>query len=179
MFAGHNISTAQQVSQWVFLLGDVGLAAWLVIRFVRRERAGRILFDLGRISDKPQQIGIGVAWIVLGFLGFRLSGDSRWASHIGYILAGMNGIALGMQRFLICEAGILSSERADWIRLYRWDDILGYEVGKGKLRLKLRDKSSVGERWMSCGPRVLLDYQEELDAVMATRCPRLELPVGV
>jgi len=116
---------------------------------------------------------------VLGFLDLLLSRDFRWASHIVFILLGMNSIVLAMQRFLVCETGILSSERADWIRLYRWDDITGYEVGKGKLRLRLRDKSPQGERWITCVPRVRLDYQEELDAVLATRCPRLKLPIGV
>jgi hypothetical protein len=179
MPASHNISTAQQVFEWVFLLVDVGLATWLTIGFVRRERAGRILFDLGRISQKPAQIGIGVAWIVLGFFGFRLSSDFLWARCICCILLGVNSIVLGMQRFLICEAGILSSERADWIRLYRWGDILGYYVGKGKLRLKLVDTSPIGERWITCRPGVYLDEQEELDAMLATRCARLSLPVGV
>jgi hypothetical protein len=49
----------------------------------------------------------------------------------------------------------------------------------GKLRLKLRDKSPLGERWITCRPRVRLAYQEELDAVLASRCPRLKLPVEV
>ncbi len=177
MPVGHNISAAQQVFRWVGLLVDAGLAAWLAIGFVRRARAGRMLFDLGRISDKPQQIGFGVVFILLGLLGFLHSRD--WASHIVWILSGMNGIALGMQRFLICEAGILSSEKADWIRLYRWDDILGYQVGKGKLRLQLRDKGPLGERWITCVPRVYLDCEEALDALLATRCARLEVPVGV
>lgn len=171
---GHNISTARQVFQWVCLLIDVGLATWLTISFVRRERAGRILLDLGRISEKSAQIGIGVAYIVLGLLGFLLSRDFRWASCIFWVFLGMNSIALGMQRFLICEGGILSSERADWIKLYRWDETLGYEVGKGKLRLQLRDKSPLGERWITCRPWVYLDCQEELDALLATRCARLK-----
>lgn len=156
------------------------MATWLTIGFVRRERAGRILFDLGRISEKSAlQIGLGLAWIALGFFGLLLIREFRWPSQIFTILLGMNYIALAMQRFLICEAGILSSERGDWIRLYRWDDILIYEVGKGKLRLQLRDKSPQGERWITCVPRVRLDYQDELDAVLATRCARLKVPVGV
>jgi hypothetical protein len=179
MPVGHNISTVQQVFWWVGLLADVGLATYLVTGFVRRERAGRILFDLGRISEKPQQIGIGVAFILLGFFEFRVNRDFRWTLHIFYILQGVNLIVIGMQRFLICEAGILSTGRRDEMKLYQWDDILGYEVGKGKLRLQLRDKSPIGERWITCRPGVYLDEQEALDAVLATRCARLKLPVGV
>ncbi len=44
-----------------------------------------MLFDLGRISDKPQQIGFGVVFILLGLIGFHLSRDFRWASHTVYI----------------------------------------------------------------------------------------------
>ena len=84
-----------------------------------------------------------------------------------------------MQRFLVCEAGILSSERLQQTRLYRWDDILCHDLEKGKLWLKLRDKGPLGERWVVCRPRVRLDYQDELDAVMASRCSRLKLPVAI
>jgi len=55
MPVGHNISTTQQVFQWVCLLVDVGLATWLMIGFIRRERAGRTLFDLGRISESRRK----------------------------------------------------------------------------------------------------------------------------
>lgn len=126
-----------------------------------------------------------IAWgglgILIGFLGVLVSGirDFRWAWYTFFILQGVNTIAMGLQRFLICEAGILSSERVNRIKLYRWDDILSYDLENGKLRLKLRDNSPLGERWITCRPRVRRDYQEELDAVLDSRSQRLKLPLEV
>jgi hypothetical protein len=124
MSAGPSLSTARQLFEWACLLLDLGLASYLVIGFVRRERAGRILLDLGRIAENlsAQRIGFGAGFILLGFLGVLFGGsrDFRWAWYTFFILQGVNIIVMGMQRFLICEAGILSSERPSQIKLYRW-----------------------------------------------------------
>jgi hypothetical protein len=179
MLASHNLSTARQLLYWAWLLLDLVLASHLVIGFVRRVQAGRVLFDLGRIDENLSTLKIvwGVLWILLGSLGVLLvhTHDLRWALYTFFLLQGVLNIVVGMQRFLICEAGILSSR----IKLYRWEDILCYDLEKEKLRLKLRDKSLLGERWITCRTGVCLDYQEELDAVLASRCPKLSLPVEV
>jgi hypothetical protein len=183
MTTGHSLATAHQLYEWACLLFDVGLASYLVIGFVRRERAGRILLDLGRINQdrSTQRIVIGVFQMFVGFLGVLLTGtrDFRWSFFVFSMLQGVNNVVTGMQRFLICEAGILSTERLSQIKLYRWDDILCYDVEQAKLRLKLRDKGPLGERWLACRPKVRLDYREELDAVLASRCLRLKVPVEV
>jgi hypothetical protein len=183
MSAGHSLSTARQLYEWACLLFDLAFASYIVMGFARRERAGRILLDLGRIDEdrSTQMIGFGVVGLALGFLAVLLVGthNFQWSFYVFLMLQGVNTIAMGVQRFLLCEAGILSCERLRRIKLYRWDDILCYDVEKGKLRLKLRDKGILGERWITCRPRVRLDYQEELDAVLASRCPRLKLPVEV
>ncbi len=183
MPTGHSLSTARQVFEWVGLLLDLGLASYIVIGIVRRERAGRILLDLGRVDENhsAQRIGFGVFGLFFGFLAVLLAGthNFQWSFFVYLMLQGVNTIVMGMQRFLVCDAGILSSERLTQSKLYRWDDILCYDVEKGKLRLKLRDKGPLGERWITCRPRVRLDYQEELDVVMASRCPRLKQPVAV
>jgi hypothetical protein len=183
MPAGYSLSTARQLYEWAGLLLDLAFATYIVMGFARRERAGRILLDLGRIAGdrSTQMIGFGVFGLLLGFLAVLLIGtrNFQWGFFVYLILQGVNTIVMGMQRFQICEAGILSSERLSQVKLYRWDDILCYDVEKGKLRLKLRDKSPLGERWITCRPRVRLDYQEELDAVLASRRPRLKVPFEV
>jgi hypothetical protein len=176
---GHSLSTAHQLYEWTCLVFDLAFASYIAMAFARRERAGRILLDLGRIDEdrSTQMIGFGVVGLLFGFLAVLLVGthDYHWSFYAFLMLQGVNTIVMGMQRFLICEAGILSSERLKQIKLYRWDDILCYDVEKGKLR----DKGPLGESWITCRPRVRLDYQEELDAVLASRCPRLKLPVAV
>src|SRR5580692_533669 len=142
MLIGHSLSTARQLYEWVTLLLDVAYAAYIVIGFARRERAGRILLDLGRLNENrsTQMIGFGVFGLLLGLLALLLVGtrDYHWSFYVFLMLQGVNTIVAGMQRFMICEAGILSSERLSQVKLYRWDDILCYDVEKGKLRLKLR-----------------------------------------
>ncbi len=169
-----------QLVEWACLLLDVGLASYLVIGFVRRERAGRILLDLGR-NRSTQGIVFGGFQLFVGFLGVLFGGvrDFHWSFFTFLMLQGVNNVVMGMQHFLICEAGILTSQRFGFIKLYRWDDILYYDLEKGKLRLKLRDKSPLGERWITCRPKVRLDYQEELEAVLASRSLSLRPPVEV
>jgi hypothetical protein len=178
MLASQNLSTGRQLFYGACLLLDLSLASYLAIGFMRRVQAGRVLFDLGRIDENLSTLKIvwGGLWILLGVLQVLLvhTHDLRWSVYTFFILQGALNIVVGMRRFLICEAGILGGER-----LYRWDDILCYGLEKGKLRLKLRDKSPLGERWISCRAGVRLDYQEELDGVLASRCPRLSLPVEV
>lgn len=175
---------------WICLVLSLALASHIAIGVVRREAAGRILFDLGRIDPDrttPEVLLLGGPLILIGFLGVLLTGmhDFHWSMFTLCMLLGVNMVVTGMQRFLICEAGILSSplipavQQINRIKLYRWDDILCYDLEKGKLRLKLRDQSPLGEHWITCRTEARFDYREQLDAVLASRCPRLRPPVPV
>jgi len=112
--AGSSVSTAREVFGWACLLLDLSFASYLLIGFFRRERPGRILLDLGRIDENhsTRLIVWGGFWILFGFVGVLFSGsrDFRWTYFTFFMLQGVNSIVMGMQRFLICEAGILSSE---------------------------------------------------------------------
>lgn len=155
------MSVRPNVWDWCLLVLAVGSLVTVGIDIWQRQKAGRVLLDLGGVDGRNIQLLIGVlfeagALYAMFVPAARNIFFSLFALGFGLVL-----ITGSQRRFQIREAGLLGRGRT----VIPWRAVAGYEISSiGTLSLKLQSNKSI----FFCDLRP--EIRPEATRILAVKC---------